>query len=796
MINCGGVNQIPGKRQCNTRSSLYHDRWTIMILLGSMTASMFIVVPVYADIGTSYQGCHGNNQFQTKFKTPNLTTKYTIPSTQTTVTDCALVCNPPTGDYVFLFPTSQNSKDVTCACVSATDTNWVFDLANVAGLSDASCQNVECSGGTNCGGVDNFGIHYAAYLVTVRNNGVNNPPIGAAVQISISMQQQASSMSVQQSIMSIQQQSSISVQQQLSSMSVFQQQQQQSSILQQQQQQTSILQQIQIPSNVLTSAAVPAATIPPPILMTSVIPTTATASMIKPTSSQTIKTSTTTSATKKPTSTTSQMQIKSGDANNMNGNGNNNGDMMSTTTSTPTNDPNTNMNMGISSSSSGNLSQPSSTKSSTPIFLSPIVLGISATVIVLAGVGAAYVYYQRRKRGVEYGLANGGSGGKDGKIDVDGELRRLIGRSRRGSEVSGGVGGGDLESGGGNAGNKEGPMLHMNWTGRMRRLSDGNPVGGSGSSNMTGNRNPTTTTSRQSVAGAWNAKFGKKVVGRRLSQVFAPGASADRGSKNVATDSRQPYSSESTGYIVRGSNSTVTSTNADMTTTTPNYPYYNCEIDPAPVPVPVPVPASMTTLSPPHSRRNSMASGYGYDYSNNNENMMINEAMIYNPPPKMILLEQHQYQHQYQYQTKFEIPGPPPTSIPTIPLPLASSSSSSSSSQQQDRETTERNTAVSILSSYHHTYDRDSNVGDSKRNGDGRYESWVSNESVEDIVDYNDHVKEQDKRVSKVSSKGSSRGSSGKGGAISRLKRLETNGSVASEVPSVLKDMLDWVPNV
>ncbi|KAI9363457.1 hypothetical protein DFJ73DRAFT_515125 [Zopfochytrium polystomum] len=109
-----------------------------------------------------FKGCNGNWQYQKNFRTPTLNIRYTVNAGSATVNDCAAVCG---SGYVFLYPSFQNSPSTVCACVDASDANWVYDQKNIAAASNDVCSTLKCSDKQSCGGLDQYGTQYAVYEV-------------------------------------------------------------------------------------------------------------------------------------------------------------------------------------------------------------------------------------------------------------------------------------------------------------------------------------------------------------------------------------------------------------------------------------------------------------------------------------------------------------------------------------------------------------------------------------------------------------------------------------------------------
>ncbi|KAI9321172.1 hypothetical protein DFJ73DRAFT_876495 [Zopfochytrium polystomum] len=158
-----------------------------LLLLQLLLAFDGRVPAAYGAVQAYYKGCHGNWQFSQKFKTPAFAgAPFTLPASSFSVVDCALACGGVVDSYVFLGLVAAGGSVASCQCVSASDPNWVFDLASVPGIADSAC-TLNCADGQRCGGFDDaFGIKYAAYLVANPYPPDASPPLSPAVKAAIS----------------------------------------------------------------------------------------------------------------------------------------------------------------------------------------------------------------------------------------------------------------------------------------------------------------------------------------------------------------------------------------------------------------------------------------------------------------------------------------------------------------------------------------------------------------------------------------------------------------------------------
>ncbi|KAJ3102035.1 hypothetical protein HDU97_000890 [Phlyctochytrium planicorne] len=144
-------------------------------MLMTMVVMLATMVPgSNAEIQAYFKACRGNWEFQAKFRYPAMVQMFMAKSSEFSVIDCAIRCSQhfknQIGDYVFIGPAdfAQNPATVSmtsCNCVSKTDPDWMFDLENIPGMNDNGCIERLCSDGQKCGAVDQWGVHYASYLI-------------------------------------------------------------------------------------------------------------------------------------------------------------------------------------------------------------------------------------------------------------------------------------------------------------------------------------------------------------------------------------------------------------------------------------------------------------------------------------------------------------------------------------------------------------------------------------------------------------------------------------------------------
>ncbi|KAJ3102036.1 hypothetical protein HDU97_000891 [Phlyctochytrium planicorne] len=156
------------------------QRRHITLLSSLPIAALLLARGTLADIQGYYKGCQGNWQWgNNKFRTPNMVKKFVLGPTEFKSVDCAIVCGTP-NDYALIGPDAQDVSQIACFCVSGTDPAWVYDQANVPPMDDLLC-NVKCTDKEKCGGVDNFGTHYATFLIADPAPSKKSPALSPAV---------------------------------------------------------------------------------------------------------------------------------------------------------------------------------------------------------------------------------------------------------------------------------------------------------------------------------------------------------------------------------------------------------------------------------------------------------------------------------------------------------------------------------------------------------------------------------------------------------------------------------------
>ncbi|KAJ1563027.1 hypothetical protein HK405_003964 [Cladochytrium tenue] len=162
----------------------------------AVVVALLAAVPVVVRAAHTgyFKGCNGNWEYQTKFLTPALDVQFTVPADDCTIADCAQLCQ--NSGYFFFYPAALGSDNTVCACVSSSDANWVYDLASVPAATSTLCAELECADENQCGGMDQYGTQYAAYLLANPDTSVADPALSSAVSAAIASQSSSSSASV------------------------------------------------------------------------------------------------------------------------------------------------------------------------------------------------------------------------------------------------------------------------------------------------------------------------------------------------------------------------------------------------------------------------------------------------------------------------------------------------------------------------------------------------------------------------------------------------------------------------
>ncbi|KAJ3106445.1 hypothetical protein HDU96_008222 [Phlyctochytrium bullatum] len=154
----------------------------VTVLSASALLAVFLPTPVSAETQAYYQGCKGDWEFNSNFRTPSLRPMFTASPKDFSVVDCAMRCGK-VDDYVFLAPPTIGDKSqVTCNCVSKSDPVWSQDRQSVPGIPDDKCRVALCKDNQACGGGDKFGTHYAVFLIANPNPRQADPPISPAAR--------------------------------------------------------------------------------------------------------------------------------------------------------------------------------------------------------------------------------------------------------------------------------------------------------------------------------------------------------------------------------------------------------------------------------------------------------------------------------------------------------------------------------------------------------------------------------------------------------------------------------------